>query len=279
MQRTTIYNKVLASAILALSLSACVKDHLYSTPHPDGGVVTVITPLPEGTSSDDYTVEINGTPIGDGDGSYNNSDPLPPGEYDVVVYNTPDGITIEDGIAHVDKEDGQDDVIISQPDQLYSGTGSVIVAEDDTTQLYLSVEQITHDLYIRLTLTEGDPESIEIVTGTLSGIAGSYDLQSGTLCGDPVSTNIVFTVDGDQVNADLRILGTMGDTQTLTLHIVFADGRTQDVVCDVSELLATLNDSTAPFTLTGELHTPIEAGFEAYITGWTETDNGSVDIH
>ncbi len=281
MKRTTIYNKVLAIAILALTLTACVKDHLHRTTHPDSGVVSVTTILPDDASYEDYTVEINGTPIGNttvetttpiGDGGTSNSvsDPLPPGEYEVVVHNNPDGFTIIGDTVYVNtQDDGESDGIISDPDDLYAGTATVIVTEDDTTQVYVTVKQATRDLRIELTVTEGDLSRIASVTGTLSGIAGAYDLLNGIPCGDPVSTTTAFSVDGDQVTADLTLLGIMGDTQTLTLYIVFTNGDTLVVESDLSEVLADFNDDTTPLTVTGELHLPLDAQLDtATITDW-----------
>ena len=84
-------------------LASCVKDELYNTPHPDQGVVSVSVDYPQGAEEDDYTVEVDGKPLDEGD---NASDPLTPGEHTVLVYNTPEGFTVTDGIAYVERVDG-----------------------------------------------------------------------------------------------------------------------------------------------------------------------------
>lgn len=261
-------------------LASCVKDELYNTPHPDKGVVSASVDYPQGTE-DDYTVEVDGQPLDEGD---NASNPLTPGEHTVLVYNTPEGFTVTDGIAYVERVDGTralTDLIDPLPETLYSGTKTVTVVADDTLHLDLSVAQRTRDLRLELTVTEGDPERITAITGTLSGVAGAYDLRSETLYGEAVSTRPAFTRSGGKVVADLRLLGTMGEAQVLTLRLSFLNGNPQDITIesDLTEQLTGFNLGTGTITLDGELHTPTEAGVEAAIMDWKVVDGGSVDAH
>ena len=195
----------LAAAFIFL-LSSCSKDE-YNTPHPDRGVIAVTINQPQGAEEDDYTVEVDGKPLEEGD---NASDPLTPGEHTVLVYNTPEGFTVTDGIAYVERLDGTralTDLIDPLPEVLYSGTKTVNVLADDTLRVDLSVAQRTRDLHLELTVTEGDPERIAAITGTLSGVAGAYDLRNETLHGEAVSTAPGLPRRGDQIAADLRELG------------------------------------------------------------------------
>ena len=265
---------------LALSvLASCVKDELHNTPHPDQGVVSVSVDYPQGVGEEDYTVEVDGKPLDEGD---NASDPLTPGEHTVLVYNTPEGFTVTDGIAYVERVDGTralTDLIDPLPETLYSGTKTVTVVADDTLHLDLSVAQRTRDLRLELTVTEGDPERITAITGTLSGVAGAYDLRNETLYGEAVSTRPTFTRSGDKVSADLRLLGIMGDAQTLSILLTFSNGDTQSIESDLTEVLAGFNGSTEPFALTGNLRTPVEGGFAGSIDGWQQADGGNADAH
>ena len=258
-------------------LASCVKDELHNTPHPDQGVVSVSVDYPQGAEEDDYTVEVDGKPLDEGD---NASGPLAPGEHTVLVYNTPEGFTVTDGIAYVERVDGTralTDLIDPLPETLYSGTKTVTVVADDTLHLDLSVAQRTRDLRLELTVTEGDPERIASITGILSGVAGAYDLRSETLYGEAVSTAPAFTRNGDKIEADLRLLGTMGEAQVLTLTLTFTDGLTQTVESDLTEVLANFNgDMEQTFTVTGSLRTPTEAGLGGCtITDWTHGGGGS----
>ena len=260
-------------------LASCVKDELHDTPHPDQGVVSVSVDYPQGAEEGDYTVEVDGKPLDEGD---NASNPLTPGEHTVLVYNTPEGFTVTDGIAYVERVDGTralTDLIDPLPETLYSGTKTVTVVADDTLHLDLSVAQRTRDLRLELTVTEGDPERIAAITGTLSGVAGAYDLRNETLHDEAVSTAPAFTRSGDKVSADLRLLGTMGEAQVLTLTLTFTDGLTQTVESDLTEVLAGFNDSTTPFILKGNLHTPVESTFSGSIDGWQQADGGNTDAY
>lgn len=258
-------------------LASCVKDELHNTPHPDQGVVSVSVDYPQGAEEGYYTVEVDGKPLDEGD---NASNPLTPGEHTVLVYNTPEGFTVTDGIAYVERVDGTralTDLIDPLPETLYSGTKTVTVVADDTLHLDLSVAQRTRDLRLELTVTEGDPERITAITGTLSGVAGAYDLRNETLYGEAVSTAPAFIRNGDKIEADLRLLGTMGEAQTLTLTLTFTDGLTQTVESDLTEVLANFNgDMEQTFTVTGSLRTPTEAGLGGCtITDWTHGGGGS----
>lgn len=262
-------------------LASCVKDELHDTPHPDKGVVSVSVDYPQGAEEGDYTVEVDGKPLDEGD---NASDPLTPGEHTVLVYNTPEGFTVTDGIAYVERVDGTRalaDLIDPLPETLYSGTKTVTVVADDTLHVDLDILQRTRDLRLELTVTEGDPERIASITGILSGVAGAYDLRSETLYGEAVSTAPAFTRNGDKIEADLRLLGTMGEAQVLTLRLSFLNGNPQDITIesDLTEQLAGFNLGTGTITLDGELHTPTEAGVEAAIMDWKVVDGGSVDAH
>ena len=258
-------------------LASCVKDELHDTPHPDQGVVSVSVDYPQGAEEDGYTVEVDGQTLDEGD---NASNPLTPGEHTVLVYNIPEGFTVTDGIAYVERVDGTralTDRIDPLPKTLYSGTKTITVVADDTLHLDLSVAQRTRDLRLELTVTEGDPERIAAITGTLSGVAGAYDLRSETLHGEAVSTAPAFTRSGGKVAADLRLLGTMGEAQVLTLTLTFTDGLTQTVESDLTEVLANFNgDMEQTFTVTGSLRTPTEAGLGGCtITDWTNGGGGS----
>lgn len=274
---------ILATALL-FSLGGCVKDELHDTPHPDKGIVAVSIDLPQGASGEDYTVEIDGTTADGKEGRYTVSDPLPPGEYTVLAYNTPQGFTVTDGIARVERTDGTvralTDFINPLPDYLYSGTERITVMADDTLRMNLDVTQRVRDLHIELTVTEGDPERIVAITGTLSGVAEAYDLRNETLYGEAVSTRPTFTRDGDEVSADLRLLGVLGDTQTLTLVLTFTDGQTQTVESDLTEVLSGFGegDMTQTFAIEGGLRTPLEAGFSATITDWEVVDREEIEV-
>ena len=277
--------RLICVVCVSFLFASCEKDDRHNTPHPDKGVVAISVDLPQGDDEEEdaYTVEIDGTTADGKEGRYTVSDPLPPGEYTVLAYNTPQGFTVTDGIARVERTDGTvralTDFINPLPDYLYSGTERITVVADDTLRMNLDVTQRVRDLRIELTVTEGDPERIAAITGTLSGVAEAYDLRNETLYGEAVSTRPTFTRSGDKVSADLRLLGIMGDVQTLDILLTFSNGDTQSVESDLTEVLAGFNGSTEPFALTGNLRTPVEGGFAGSIDGWQQADGGNTDAH
>ena len=83
---------------------------------------------------------------------------------------------------------------------------------------------------------------------------------------------------GDKVSADLRLLGVLGDAQTLTLVLTFTDGQTQTVESDLTEILADFNgDMEEALGIEGELHTPVRAGMEATIKDWNTIPGDPVE--
>ena len=236
----------------ALLLSSCVKDELYNTPHPDKGAVTIsLTGL---SADDNYVLDIDGT-VADITGSpFTNPDLLNPGTHSMVIYNRVEGFTFDGRTARVNAPDGK--------------------SRADGTSV-IPLPQRVRDLQLELEVTQGRPELIQSVTATLSGIAGIFDMEKGQTIGEPTSTVFSFTRDGSKLTADARLLGTMGDVQTLVLDIVFTDGgRTQRTEVDLTEALADFNgDMTTAYRVTGTLETPVgmEEG-KGEITGWETVD-------
>lgn len=263
----------------ATLLSSCVKDELHNTPHPDRGAVTVsLTGLAaDGTyvlDIDGQTADITGSP-------FTFPDLLTPGTYSLVVYNRAEGFTFDGRMAQVHTEDGKTRAdgasIIPLPGYLKTASREITVVADDTLHLTPAPQQRVRDLHIEFTVTQGRPELIQTVTGTLSGIAGAFDMEAEQTTGEPASTIVAFTRDGDKLTADARLLGTMGAAQTLVLDIAFVDGgRTQQTEVDLTEALADFNsDMITAYRVTGTLETPVgmEEG-KGEITGWETVEGG-----
>ena len=266
----------------ATLLASCVKDDLYNTPHPDRGAVSVSL---TGVMADDaYVLDIDGQAADITGSPFTYPDLLTPGAHSLVVYNRAEGFTFDGRMAQVNisgsKTRADGTPVIPLPGYLRTASQEITVVADDTLRLTPTPVQRVRDLHIEFTVTQGRPELIQTVTGTLSGIAGAFDMEAGQTTGEPASTVVIFTRDGDLLTADARLLGTMGAVQTLTLDIAFTDdGRTQRTEVDLTEALAAFNgDMTAGFKVTGTLETPV--GMEeatADITGWETIDGGGVD--
>ncbi|WP_241148445.1 hypothetical protein [Bacteroides sp. An19] len=268
----------MAAAVL---LSSCVKDTLYDTPHPDKGAVTIsLTGL---SADDNYVLDMDGK-VADITGSpFTNPDLLNPGTHSMVIYNRAEGFTFDGRMARVNAPDGKSRAdgasVIPLPGYLKSVSREITVTADDTLRVSLVPQQRVRDLHIEFTVTQGRPELIQSVTATLGGIAGAFDMEAEQTVGEPVSTVFAFTREGSKLTADLRLLGTMGDVQTLVLDIVFTDGgRTQHTEVELTEAMKEFNgDMTTAYRVTGTLETPVgmEEG-KGEITGWETGDGGDV---
>lgn len=286
--RKTVFSTCGGVFILAavFSLTGCVKDELYNTPHPDKGAIVVQMDwrdlLPEAVPEsyvirvDDYEQSVSG--------STNTVERLSePGEHTLTVYNKPQGITINGDIASVNEViDGRSvgSRVEPLPDYLFSISETVDVNKDDTLRITVKPRLWVRQANVALTVAEGDYERIVAVTGTLSGVEQSVDIRKGERQGTAVIVNNNFTVADDKCNTSFRLMGIVpAEHQTLTVHIVFSNGDTQTIESDLSEQLATFHNYNAPLTLTGSLNLPVEAGMVGSISDWTVVDNGTTDIH
>ena len=266
----------------AMLLSSCVKDELYNTPHPDKGAVTIS--LTGWTADDDYVLDMDGKTADITCSPFVYPDLLLPGAHSLVLYNRAEGFTFDGRMAYVNTRDDKiradGATIIPLPGYLKTISQEIAVVADDTLRITPSPQQRVRDLHIEFTVTQGRPELIQTVTGTLGGIAGAFDMEAEQTTGEPASAIVTFTRDSDKLTADARLLGTMGAVQTLVLDIAFVDGgRILRTEVDLTEALADFNgDMTAAYRVTGTLETPVgmeEATVE--ITGWESVDGGDVD--
>ena len=266
----------------AMLLSSCVKDELYNTPHPDKGAVTIS--LTGWTADDDYVLDMDGKTADITCSPFVYPDLLLPGAHSLVLYNRAEGFTFDGRMAYVNARDDKiradGATIIPLPGYLKTISQEITVVADDTLRITPSPQQRVRDLHIEFTVTQGRPELIQTVTGTLGGIAGAFDMETEQTTGEPASAIVTFTRDSDKLTADARLLGTMGAVQTLVLDIAFVDGgRILRTEVDLTEALADFNgDMTAAYRVTGTLETPVgmeEATVE--ITGWESVDGGDVD--
>lgn len=279
---------MICSAVLALGVSSCVKDELYDTPHPDKGAMVVAADWSNRSAAcavpAEYTLYHTccGTAApctmpGEDEKCYPTL--FEPGSHTLVAHNAADKIAVSGLMATVAA--ARDGGIDPLPGYLLSAAHAVEVMQDDTTRVVLPMCQRVRDLHIELTVAAGDPEQIAGVEGTLSGVAGAFDLAQQRITGEAASTSPAFTRAGDKITADMRLLGTAGGRQTLTLEIRFTDGRTQTTEDDLTELLAGFNagDMTEALTVKGNLETSTEGGFTATVTDWEIGEREDVEIH
>lgn len=276
-----IYTLILAAAGVLL-LPSCVKDRLYHTPHPDKGVLVVTADFSDRTDGaeipSEYMVSIEETAYAASTASaFVYPDLLSPEEHGVSAYNLPSGMSVSEGIVSAYRpEDGS---VEPMPGYLFTCFRTVGIAADDTVRTDLQMVQRTGDLYFEFEVIEGDVTRVSSVTGTLSGVAGSFDIAAGAIGTDSGNALFGFTVEGDTVSSQVRLLGLIG-TQMLTLEMSFTDGRSQSVDVDVTGYLDGFGaDLTEPLELRGNLSLPVEAGFYFTVSDLESTKIEEVDLY
>ena len=279
--KNTAYSVI--SCMSALVLASCVKDDLYNTPHPDKGALVVTADFSERTEGnvvpDTYVLSVDGKTCDANSGtSLRYPELLSAGEHKLVAYNEPAGMSITDNVASV--EVLQDGTVEPLPQYLYSYSGSVEAVVDDTVRVTMPMGQRVRDLYLRFDITEGDIARLASVGGTLSGVAGAFDVAAGAVTSAAMDVVPDFAVDGNSVEAHVRLLGTIGSRQTLSLNIEFTDGLTQTVESDVADFLRDFgSDMLTPLELSGNLLLPLEPGFSFTITDMKTSEVENVDLY
>lgn len=278
-----IYGIYCTVAALSLSLGSCVKDELFDTPHPDKGAVVVTTDWSgrsgEAAVPGEYLLRI-GTAEQSVSGTANVFGTLLlPDTYDLLVCNTPDGMSVNtvDATASVNRTAAG--YIAPLPGYLFASRQSINVSADDTLHVTAPMKQYVRRMELELTVTEGDYNRISSATATLDGVASGIDLGTGVRSGVE-KTSATLTQNGEKFTTAFRLLGiSASSSQTLTVAITFTNGDTQQVESNLTEQFATFNDGVEPLKLTGNLLLPVEGGFTAIIGGWQSTDGGNTDAH
>lgn len=292
-------------AATALSLAACdVKDPIYNTPHPEHGKITLTTdwdgigegltapaaytvatlPAAASAATGGYTATLNGTT--------NTLDHLfDPGAYRILVYNTPEHITVSSTTASVEAATPSAGLsgtfVHNAPDWLFASATDAVIEADKEHAVAAVMQQQVRELTLIIEPTGETTDRIESITGTLSGVASSLNFADGTHAA-PANVAMTFSkitsgTDAGKWSATVRLLGTAGAEQRLAATITFTDGNPEPVNfdSDLTSVLATFNaDKRKPLTLGGSVvETPTGAGFGATIDDWTTVDGGDIDAN
>lgn len=286
----TIYN-IMAAAAIALSLTSCVKDELYDTPHPGHGRITVSadwTERGEGVpapgkwaiSIGDYTAEETAI-------THEVSQLFEPGDYRLTTYNPADGMTVAGTTATISAaSSGRGNAFISgTPGWLFTAVHDIAIAKDHDHLFTAAMRQQVRQLTLIIAPTGDTADAIESIAGTLSGIAATLDFATATH-GTPSDVELDFTkitegTDAGKWKATVRLLGITGDKQRLAATVTFAGGNPKpvNIESDLSAPLRAFNtDKTSPLTLGGSMvDAPGEAGITATIDRWEEVDAGNIN--
>lgn len=273
---------LIAASGAALLLWSCdVKDPIYETDYPEQGKITLTTDWTNRTSGIDvpasYTVKA-GDYAATLTGATNTvANLFDPGNYSLYVYNTADNIAISGTTITANYSAGA-------LDWMFTCNMDVAIEKDKMHELTAVMTQQVRQLALVIEPTGGATDRIESITATLRGIAGSYDMASGTHGG---ASNVPLTfakqTAGDYVGkwmAVVRLLGVTGSEQKLTGIITFAGDTSGNMALesDLTTALAAFNaDKKTPITLGGiTVEIPTGTGFTATIIDWTPNSGGSV---
>lgn len=285
--RQTVSAVMAAFAIFAsTSLTSCVKDELFNTPHPDHGKVTVTTDWSgrgEGIAVPGMWVVNIGEYTGEETAEAHAPDFLfEPDEYRMTVHSPAEDITVSGTVATVAVSEG---FVSDAPGWLFSHVQDIVIEKDRDHTFTAQMKQQVRRLTLVIEPTGDAKDRIERIEGTLSGVAGTLDIATDEH-GTPSDAKLNFAkiTEGDDAGkwaATVRLLGTAGDVQKFAGTITFRDGNPQPMSLE-SDLTANLKDfnteKTEPLTLGGTVaETPTGAGISAAITDWTKVEGDPVE--
>lgn len=275
----------------ALLLTSCVKDDLYDTPHPDKGAVVIATDwteaLAESTVPETYLLCMDGGEAVQADEKelcY--PDLLTPGKHTLLVYNEPEGMTVEGNTATVQMQDG---MLIPLPGYLFSAEKELEIVQDDTLHVTMPMIRRLCPIVLNLSLEGDNTEHIASITATLGGMAASVDLQTGVTGNE----NATVTLDIKQqagskkraysegkLEMRCRVMGVDSkERQLLTVTVTMTDGYMQTIVSDLTEWLKDLNAEMDPIELTGTVEAPQNGHFSGTIEDWETVSGGDIDAN
>jgi hypothetical protein len=274
---------------VVMSLTSCVKDELFNTPHPDHGKVTVTADWSargEGIAVPDKWTVIIGDYAGEETAETHAPDYLfTPGEYNIIAYNPAEKITVSGTTASVTSCNGRSGFISGTPGILFTHVQNITIKKDKEHVFTAAMRQQTGSFTLMIEPTGDAADRIGSIEGILSGVAGTMDFATGTY-GAPSDVALHFTkiAEGEHAGkwtVTVWLLGIAGDVQKLTGTITFKDGNPQSMSLE-SDLTASLKDfntdKTEPLTLGSTLvETPAEAGFKATITDWNTVTGNPVE--
>lgn len=271
----------------ALTLTGCVKDELFDTPHPGKGRITVTA---------DWNARGEGIAIpeswnlsmGDYHGTETTATHAPdhlfePGSYSLVAWNPATDISVSGTSASVTST--ADGCISGELGWLFTSVQEVTIEADRDHAFTATMQQQVRQLTLTIRLTGDAAERVEGISGRLSGVAGTMDFASDTY-GAPSSVALNFTkiTQGENAGAwtaTVRLLGITGESQQLTGGITYAGDNlpSTPIASDMTALLAGLNDNnTVPLSLACDLETPTQAGVTATIIDWEVQEEVNADI-
>lgn len=279
----------MAGMVAAVLLASCVKDDLYNTPHPDKGAVVITTDwtdaLAESTVPGTYLLRMDdGKAVPTSEKTTVYPELLTPVAHTLLIYNEPEGITIASNVATVQQKDG---MLIPLPGYLFSAEADLNVVQDDTLRVTVLMERRLCPIILNLDLNGENADEIAKIEATLSGMAGSVDLRTGTPGGESLTARLdvreaeakARSTDAMALEMKCRVTGTaQGERQILTVKVTMEDGYVSTVTSDLTEHLKDLNADMEPVRLEGSIEAPQDGHFSGTIENWQPGNGGGEDV-
>ena len=268
-------NKITSRAALfcgvALMLTSCVKDDIDNTPHPSQGAIVITTDwssrADQAVQPVSYTLRVSGQsgqsdeqPVKGNTNIFHSL--LAPAAYELLVYNTPEAITVTGDVATIASTDENN--IEALPGYLFSATQTLDVVKDDTLFVTVGMLQHIRQLTLVLKLKEGDHDRITSLNATLSGIASSINLATGAWASPTgVSLSPVFEKTEEKdgtptLTATIRLLGIIAEEkQELSIAVALNNQSVYTIKTDLTEVLQKCFDgSMTPLVLGANFDLP-----------------------
>mgnify|MGYP003259268620 FL=1 len=212
-------------------------------------------------------------------------DLLMPGKHTLLVYNEPEGMTVEGNIATVQM---QEDMLVPLPGYLFSAEKELEIVQDDTLRVSVPMKRRLCPIVLNLSLKGENTESIALITATLSGMAASVDLRTGAVGSENATVALdvrqaearTHTYREGQLEMRCRVTGTdPKERQILTVKVTMADGYVQTIMSDLTEYLKDLNADMKPIELEGTVEAPQDGHFSGTIEKWETVSGGDIDAN
>lgn len=290
--RKTVLSVAVAPLTFAVSMTGCVKDELFNTPHPDKGAVVVTTDwtdaLAEATVPDTYFLSMDGGETKEVQAVTNcYPDLLLPSKHMLLVYNEPQGMKVNGTTATVNSL--TDGTLEPLPEYLFSAVKELDMMQDDTLRITVPMIRRLCPIVLNLTLGGENTEDIASITATLGGMAASVDLRTGAAGNE----NATITLDIKQqaetkaraytegrLEMKCRTVGVNpAEHQLLTIEVRMVDGYVQTIVSDLTDYLKDLNTEMNPIELTGTVEAPQDEHFSGTIEDWETVSGGDTDAN
>lgn len=279
----TIYKATAAMTISALSLTSCVKDGLFDTPHPDHGKISITADWSSRGPGIDIPDRWN-VALGDYRGEETETTHAPDrlfeeGNYMLLAWNDARHIHIDGETATAIYPDTDSDTMTGW---FFTHVQRVTIEHDCEHDFTAPMMQQVRQLAIVITPTGDTAGRISSIDATLSGVCGKLNFVTN-IHSTPVTVPLKFSKssDGRQWVAVIRVLGIAGESQQLRGYINFSGGNPQamPVDSDLSVALRHFNSNkTIPLTLGGSVtETPAQSDMTATITDWQQLDDWNID--